>query len=834
MKIRYFIIGVFSCILSPAFCQSLKQAFLDPPRQARPIIIWQWMDGLVTKEGITKDLEAFKAAGLGGVQNFQIGGDLQGYIGDPTCAIMSDKWKGMMKWAMDECHRLGLTFGTHNCPGWSSSASPWVTEQYSMQQLVYSSTAIEHGKSNYLLPRPETNPQYNYYEDIAVLALPKGTVAPKEDIIDLTPYLDTASAKLTLPQSLLSSQRWKRVEKGVILRFGHTTNGRTNASQAPASGRGLECDKMSRKAVKRFWDSYPQQIIELAGDLAGTTFNRIEIDSYEAGGQDWSVVLPDEFRKRKGYDIIPYLPAITGKWQISDKAETKKFKDDLEDVVTSLFAENYYGYMASLAERTPGMRLLIEPYGTGTQKPFRVLDINKILNESPNAIVATEFWTKPNWGWKDMARHEAVVRNASIPTLYAEAFTCWPLRAWQDDPRSLKPLCDKAYCTGVNRMMLHAGATNPWPQVVPGMSFGKWGTQFVPGQTWWRAGGAKAFFDYMSRCQALLQQGKPAKIQPESMARLKAYVRIVGDTTIMFVCNPDDKPANDTLAISHEATQAELWDPYSLTMTTINPKSIIKKGQKAFIPLAVEPEGSRFVILHSHKPFAYGEKHTENCLATAAPDDQCTNLTINGPWTIKFDGQDTLTSDTLFDWATHPANEVRFFSGSAVYSLSLHVTGRQLAAMRTGGKAWLCLGDVKNMAEVKVNGKSFPVLWKSPFTCDILTALRKGTNTIDITVTNLWPNRMIGDEHEPDDIEWAEPYVYDYAPGKPIVGRFMKKVPQWLSSGDARPSAGRKTVSSFKFFTKGSSLLPSGLLGPVRLKWNKHPQQANQDAISRN
>ncbi|MDE6646410.1 MAG: DNA-binding protein, partial [Prevotella sp.] len=90
---------------------SYKDGFLNPTDENRSLIIWQWMDGLVTKEAITKDLEAFKAAGLSGVQNFQIGGDQQSLVGDPTCAIGSDKWKSMMRGAMEECDRLGLSFG---------------------------------------------------------------------------------------------------------------------------------------------------------------------------------------------------------------------------------------------------------------------------------------------------------------------------------------------------------------------------------------------------------------------------------------------------------------------------------------------------------------------------------------------------------------------------------------------------------------------------------------------------------------------------------------------------------------------------------------------------
>lgn len=106
--------------------QTMEEAFKNPPAEAKPLMIWQWMDGLVSKEGITADLEAYKEAGIGGVQNFQVGGPMQGLAKDTTNAIGSERWQRLMRFAIDECRRLGLSFGTHNCPGWSSSAYPAV------------------------------------------------------------------------------------------------------------------------------------------------------------------------------------------------------------------------------------------------------------------------------------------------------------------------------------------------------------------------------------------------------------------------------------------------------------------------------------------------------------------------------------------------------------------------------------------------------------------------------------------------------------------------------------------------------------------------------------
>lgn len=231
---------------------------------------------------------------------------------------------------------------------------------------------------------------------------------------------------------------------------------------------------------------------------------------------------------------------------MGDEESTARFLRDWAETVKQCVAENYYGYMTHLAQDA-GITMLIEPYGTGGQKPFGIIDFEKIVLASDGADIATEFWQAPDWGWRDMGRHEASMRKLGKPLMIAEAFTCWPMRAWSDSPATFKTMCDKAFCTGVNRMMLHAGASNPWPGVLPGMSFGLWGTHFVPGQTWWLAGGARELFGYMARCQALLQQGLPAPEQLPTVDGLRTYRRTDGDTDIIFVCNPSDSTVIGTL-----------------------------------------------------------------------------------------------------------------------------------------------------------------------------------------------------------------------------------------------------------------------------------------------
>jgi len=160
------------------------------------------MDGLVTKDGITRDLEAFKDAGLAGIQNFQIGGPMQIRIGDPDVKVGSDKWKEMFRWTLDECERLGLTFGTHNCPGWSSSAYPSVKPEYSMLKLVFSETPVDANSRHLFLRKPDIDPQWNYYEDVAVMLVPADSVATFDEIVNVTPYFDASSGVLRLPGNM--------------------------------------------------------------------------------------------------------------------------------------------------------------------------------------------------------------------------------------------------------------------------------------------------------------------------------------------------------------------------------------------------------------------------------------------------------------------------------------------------------------------------------------------------------------------------------------------------------------------------------------------------------
>ena len=121
-----------TCLLAAEPSPPLEQGFRNPPPEARPWTLWQWMNGNISKEGITADLEAFQRAGLGGAQSFHLDYGLpQGPI-----EFLSPQWLELYQFAAQEADRLGLQLGTHNCGGWSASGGPWTLPENSMQVVV--------------------------------------------------------------------------------------------------------------------------------------------------------------------------------------------------------------------------------------------------------------------------------------------------------------------------------------------------------------------------------------------------------------------------------------------------------------------------------------------------------------------------------------------------------------------------------------------------------------------------------------------------------------------------------------------------------------------------
>lgn len=146
---------------------SLRDNFVNPPDSARPHTWWHWMNGNVSKEGITADLEAMKANGIAGANIFAGGFDVPpGPVG-----FGSDEWYDCFRWAAKESRRLGISLGMMNCAGWAASGGPWVAPSNSMKELVFSETVVK-GPMDFSGKLPREEKDNGFYEDIAVLAFP--------------------------------------------------------------------------------------------------------------------------------------------------------------------------------------------------------------------------------------------------------------------------------------------------------------------------------------------------------------------------------------------------------------------------------------------------------------------------------------------------------------------------------------------------------------------------------------------------------------------------------------------------------------------------------------
>jgi hypothetical protein len=189
-------------------------------------------------------------------------------------------------------------------------------------------------------------------------------------------------------------------------------------------------------------------------------------------------------------------------------------------------------------------------------------------------------------------------------------------------------------------------------------------------------------------------------------------------------------------------------------------------------------------------------------------------VAASGPWEVRFasgwGAPEHVIFQQLASWTEHDDPGIRYFSGTAVYRGELFVPPTMLVS---GIAPMLDLGQVEVIARVRINGHDLGILWKAPFIVDTSGVLRSGHNQLEIEVTNLWPNRLIGDEQLPPDAQWVSA---DFN-GITGFGEKLLRWPDWLLEGQCSPT-GRYTFATWRLWTAKDKLLPSGLLGPVTLR----------------
>jgi len=260
--------------------------------------------------------------------------------------------------------------------------------------------------------------------------------------------------------------------------------------------------------------------------------------------------------------------------------------------------------------------------------------------------------------------------------------------------------------------------------------------------------------------------------KPEPDANLMFVHRKLADGDFYFVDNRDDRAEDVNAIFRVDGRAPDLWDAAS---GTTQPASYLIADGRTTVPLHLEPYGTMFVVFREPAKTASRTLPEEKGTVIAGGDDS-----LNKGWTVNFEpnrgAPETAQFDRLISWSESAEMGVKYFSGSATYTKTIVVPA---SAFSPGAHLWLDLGDVENIADVAVNGKYQGIVWKAPFRVDVTRAMVPGNNQIVVQVTNLWVNRLIGDQQP-----WA-----------------LKKY----------------TFADFTPYKADSPLLPSGLLGPVRL-----------------
>ncbi len=302
-----------------------------------------------------------------------------------------------------------------------------------------------------------------------------------EDIIRLRLKGDTIATRLPRGE-------WR------VLRMGHTSTGQTNATAG--GGRGLECDKFSAGAVDKQIDGWFDGFMKRRDSHV---IKYMHVDSWECGSQNWSSNFAAEFNRRRGYDILPYLPVMAG-LPIGSAEKSEQVLRDVRSTINDLVNDVFFATVKARADKY-GCLLSSESVA-----PTMVSDGMEHYKYAD--IPMGEYWLnspthdKPN----DMldAISGAHVYGKNI--VQAEGFT--EIRGvWDETPAMIKPLLDRNFCLGMNKLFFHVNAHNPWIDKRPGMTLDGIGLFFQRDQTWFNE--ASALVDYVTRCQSLLQYGHP-------------------------------------------------------------------------------------------------------------------------------------------------------------------------------------------------------------------------------------------------------------------------------------------------------------------------------------
>ena len=536
--------------------EPLDRQFQNPPDAVKPSCYWMWFNTNVDKEGITRDLEEMKSKGLSGAYLYTLSPNSCGTRIPQGPDFLSPEWKELYRHALKEADRLGLELGINLGSGWLMGG-PWITPDNASRWFLQSElqlTGPQKFSGTLPLPGPkdgyDSPPQLQVrayinlplekvdYQDTAIVAFREperarlGNEDPRrkhlaaksnrEDAsvftrpstvtnLPLTPWAALPDDQPIAPGEMIDltdkvgpdgKLDWDVPEDSwTIIRTGHRMTG-SQMTAAAKGGEGLAVDFFSTTAVDQQWKNVAQVYLDEAGPLVGKTLKYLGTDSFEDGYPNWTANFVSEFQRYRGYDPKPYLPVLKGRL-VGNAELSDRFLHDYRKTMADCMADNHYGHFTKLTNEK-GMQTLCEAAGPSWSQ---TMCMDALKNLGRVDMPMGEFW-RGLFLIDD--QNQVAKQTASAAHIYgrktasAEAFTSFS-PDWDNGPSLLKPIVNRAFCEGINRLVFHCWTSQKPQDGMPGYEFGA-GTHFNPNVTWWNQA-AKPWLSYVNRCQALLQSG---------------------------------------------------------------------------------------------------------------------------------------------------------------------------------------------------------------------------------------------------------------------------------------------------------------------------------------
>ena len=519
---------------------TLEEGWNAPPLQARLKAYWWWLNGNVTQASITSDLEEMKKHGFGGAVIMDANGANQNgneaVPHGPT--FSSPEWRELFKHALAEAKRLGLELSLNIQSGWNLGG-PSVQPEDAVKKYVWSESLLRGGTNlEIVLPKPTA--RAGFYKDSFVIAwlLIESSNAPpprylknwkmkalqeplqppeagsfaaplfEEDaVVNKATEADLKTSQTVDLTTMVSPEgklKWKApAGHWKVLRFGYTLADHCMVSTFSEGSGGYALDVYDAKAFQNYWDSVVEPLIQDATNYCGGTLKYLQTAGWEMGLANWSVRLPQAFQSRRGYSMASWMPVLTGRI-VNSREESDRFLFDYRKTLSELAIDNHYRLFKENA-RKRGLQIHAQS-GVPHATP---IDAQRCLgmDDAPMG----EFWA---WSWMHSMGDENrffVKQPASAAHTYGRKLVMaggfkdvgphWQESLWWN----LKPSFERALCEGMNLLVWHSFVSSPDASGIPGQQYFA-GTHLNPKVTWWSK--SSPFFDYINRCQWMLQQGR--------------------------------------------------------------------------------------------------------------------------------------------------------------------------------------------------------------------------------------------------------------------------------------------------------------------------------------